>query len=132
MARSWQAVNSKVHLFSDSQKGFIKKTIGRSEHGIILNEVLHEANRRKQALIVTAIDFTNAFGSVPHELIMSVMRQRGFSEWTRAIVDDMYEGASSVIEVRGSRTGKIAWKRGVKQGCPLSPLLFNVCLEPLL
>jgi hypothetical protein len=132
MARSWQAINSKVHLFSDGQKGFIKKTNGCSEHGIILNEPLDDANRSNQALIVTAFDFTNAFGSVPHGLIMSAMRQRGCPEWTCAIVDDMYDGATSVIEVRGSRPGKIAWKGGVKQGCPLSPLPFNLCLEPLL
>jgi hypothetical protein len=47
MARSWQAVNSKVHLFSESQKGFIKKTNGCSEHGVILDELLHDVNRRK-------------------------------------------------------------------------------------
>jgi hypothetical protein len=132
MARSWQMVNSKVQLFADSQKGFIQKTNGCSEHGIILNELLHDANRNKEALIVTAIDFTNAFGSVPHQLIMSTMQQRNFPEWTRRIVADMYNGASSVIEVQGRRSEKIPWKRGVKQGCPLSPLLFNLCLEPLL
>jgi hypothetical protein len=81
---------------------------------------------------VTAIDFTNAFGSVPHELIMSVMRQRRFPEWSQRIVASMYRGATSVIELNGVRSEKIAWKRGVKQGCPLSPLLFNLCLEPLL
>jgi hypothetical protein len=132
MARSWQAVNARVHLFSDSQKGFIQKSNGCSEHGIILNELLHDANRRKEPLIVTAIDFTNAFGSVPHQLIMSAMKERNFPEWTQKIVADMYLGASSVIEVRGGRSSKIPWKRGVKQGCPLSPLLFNLCLEPLL
>jgi hypothetical protein len=81
---------------------------------------------------VTAIDFTNTFGSVPHELIMSTMKQLNFSEWSRKIISDIYDRAVSVIEVRGSRTDKIEWKRSVKQGCPLSPLLFNLCLEPLL
>jgi hypothetical protein len=132
MARAFQKVNSKVHIFSDSQKGFIKKTNGCSEHGILLNELLHNANRNRENLVVTAIDFTNAFGSVPHDLIMSVMRQRRFPEWTQKIVASMYQGATSVIEMKGNRSEKIAWKRGVKQGCPLSPLLFNLCLEPML
>jgi hypothetical protein len=132
MARAWRAVNFKVHLSSDSQKGFIQKTNGCSEHGIILNELLNDANRNNKALIVIAIDFTNEFGSVPHELIMTTMQQRGFPEWTRKIVADMYYGASLVIKIRGSRPGKIPWKRGIKHGCPLSPLFFNLCLEPLL
>jgi hypothetical protein len=81
---------------------------------------------------VTAIDFTNAFGSVPHELILSTMKQRHFPRWTQNIVADLYNGVTSMIEKRGCRSDKIAWKRAVKQGCPLSPPLFNLCLEPLL
>jgi hypothetical protein len=117
MARSWQAINSKVHLFSDSQKGLIKKTSGCNEHGIIVNERLHDANRKKEPLIMTGIDFTNAFGSVPHDLIMSTMTHRNFPEWARKILADMHERASSVIEVRRGRSGKIPWRQGVKQGC---------------
>jgi hypothetical protein len=93
---------------------------------------MHDANRTRKSLIVTAIDFTNAFGSVPHELIMSAMKQRNLPEWTQKIVASTYEEATSVIEMKAKRTEKIAWKRGVKQGCPLSPLLFNLCLPPLL
>jgi hypothetical protein len=132
LARSIQNINSKVEIFSDSQKGFIKKTNGCSEHGIILNELFHNANRNREGLVVTAIDFTNAFGSVPHELIMSTMKQRNFPSWMQKIVLNMYQGASSMIKMKGTRTEKIAWKKGVKQGCPLSPLLFNLCLEPLI
>jgi hypothetical protein len=60
------------------------------------------------------------------------MRQRNLPEWTQKIVASMYEGATSVIEMKAKRTEKIVWKRGVKQECPLSPLLFNLCLESLL
>jgi hypothetical protein len=107
MARAWQAVNSNLHFFADSQNSFIQKTSGCSEHGIIFNELLHIANRNNEALIVTTIDFTRAFGSVPQELVMTTMQQRDFPEWTRRIVGDMYYSASSRIEICGGHSGKI-------------------------
>jgi hypothetical protein len=132
MGRCFQEINATYHIYSDQQKGFIKKTNGCSEHAIILNELYHDAYRNRKGLVVTAIDFTNAFGSVPHELIYSTMEQRGFPEWTRRLVQDIYKGASSFIDLRGDKTESISVRKGVKQGCPLSPLLFNLCLEPLL
>jgi hypothetical protein len=78
MARSFQETNAKYQLFSNHQKGFIKKTNGCSEHGIILNEICHDAYRNHKCLVITAIDFTNAFGSVPHDLILSNLKQRNF------------------------------------------------------
>jgi hypothetical protein len=132
MARCFQQINKKFHIFSNTQKGFIQKTNGCSEHGIILNELFHDARRNNKELVITAIDFTNAFGSVPHELIFSSLKQRNFPEWTRNIIHDIYTDASSFIELRGSKSQPISWKVGVKQGCPLSPLLFNLCIEPLI
>jgi hypothetical protein len=107
MARTIERINSKINIFSDSQKGVIKKTNGCSEHILILNELLHNANRNRGSLIVTAIDFTNAFGSVPHELIMSTMKQRNFPIRMQKIVMDMYRGARSMIEMKGIRSNKI-------------------------
>jgi hypothetical protein len=103
VARAFQQVNVNMKIFSDTQKGFIQKTNGCSEHGILLNEVLYEAHRNETGLVVRAIDFTNAFGSVPHELIMSTMRQRNFPSWMRKFVEDLYKGATSIIEKRGAR-----------------------------
>jgi hypothetical protein len=65
-------------------------------------------------LMMTVIDFTNAFKSIPHYLIMPTMKQWNFPEWTQKIIANMYEEATSVIEMRGRRTEKIRWKRGVK------------------
>jgi hypothetical protein len=132
MARSFQQINLQHGIFIDVQKGFIKKTNGCSEHGIILNELFQNAKRTHKDLIVTSIDFEKAFGSVPHALIMSVLKQMNFPEWVRAIIEDMYDDAKSTIEYQGRQTSPFVWRKGVKQGCPLSPLLFNLCLEPLL
>jgi hypothetical protein len=86
------------------------KINGWSEYGIVMNELFYEAHRNRDNLVVTAIDFTKAFGSVPHELIMSTMKQRNFPRWTQNIVADLYNGATSVIEKRACRSDKIAWK----------------------
>jgi hypothetical protein len=44
IVRAIQDVNTRVHVFSDSQKGFIKKTNWCSEYGIILDELTHGTN----------------------------------------------------------------------------------------
>jgi hypothetical protein len=49
----------------------------------------------------------------------------------RVIVKDLYEDARSTLQHKGSRTNPIKWTKGVKQGCILSPLLINLCIEPL-
>jgi hypothetical protein len=53
MARAFQEMNSRYAILSDAQKGFIKKTNGCSEHGIILNEFLQDARRKCKNLIDT-------------------------------------------------------------------------------
>jgi hypothetical protein len=112
-------------IYNQSLKDF-QKVLGCTDQ-----KMKKLGRRMSEAVIVTAIDFTNAFGSVPHDLIMATLKQWNFPRWVQMIIKDVYQGAILMIEMKGSRTQKIAWKRGVKQGCPLSPLLFNLCLEPL-
>jgi hypothetical protein len=78
IARTFQQVNSRHGIYTDVQKGFIKKTSEYSEHSIIWNELFQDAKRKRKDLIITAIDITNVFGSVPHELIMSMLKQFNF------------------------------------------------------
>jgi hypothetical protein len=132
MARCFHSINEKFHRFSNHQKGFIQKTNKCTEHGIILNELFHDARRNNKELVITAIDFANAFGSVPHEPILSTMKQRNFPERAHNIVQDLYTDASSYRELRSDKLQPISCYVGVKQGCPLSPLLFNLCIESLI
>lgn len=43
----------------------------------------------------------------------------------------LYSGCSSVVNVNGVQTTTVAVKAGVRQGCPLSPTLFILVMEPL-
>jgi hypothetical protein len=87
ITRPFETVNSNVHIYSDSQKGFVKKTNRRNDYGTMLNELLHSANQDRENLVVTAIDFTNAFGSGPRARIMSVIRQRNLPNLMQRIVE---------------------------------------------
>jgi hypothetical protein len=78
------------------------------------------------------IDSTNAFGSVPHGLIAYNMRCMGLPDIQIDTVMKIYEGASTVITVPMGTSAPIDWKNGKVQGCPLSPTLFNICLESFL
>ena len=132
LSRALQTLNQTEQFYSKTQKGFIQKCNGCTEHSILINELMAQANRDKTSLIATTIDCTNAFGSVPHALIFEVMKAMNIPSIVQHIVRELYTNASTKIKTTAGTTSKISWRRGVKQGCPLSPLLFNMCLEPLL
>jgi hypothetical protein len=134
IAKYIQATNRQYgrKIFSTEQKGFIEGCNGCCEHSIFLNELFAHTHRKHKGIIACQIDFTNAFGSVPQEMIYAHMEQLGPPAELTAIVKEFYTGASSVITLPSGNTQPIPWNMGTKQGCPLSPVLFNLCIEPLM
>jgi hypothetical protein len=57
MARAFQQMNMQHGIYVDVKKGFIKKTNGCSEQGMIWNELFQDSKRKNKNLIVGAIDF---------------------------------------------------------------------------
>jgi hypothetical protein len=78
------------------------------------------------------IDFSNAFGSVPHDLILSNMDAMGIPPMVTDSVKNSYTANRSKISLVGRDTPFIPWSSGTVQGCPLSPTLFNICPESFL
>ena len=44
----------------------------------------------------------------------------------------LYGGAESIVKVYGSLTVPFSFKKGIRQGCPLSGLIYTIAIEPLL
>jgi hypothetical protein len=122
----------KLRVFSNSQKGFVAGVPGCMEHAVMTRELMAHAIHNKRDLHMIQIDLTNAFGSVPHGLIEHNMRCMGLPVVQVETLMKIYQGATTRIVVPTGMPEPINRKGGTVQGCPLSPTLFNICLESFL
>ena len=95
------------------------------EHIFLLQTMIEDCKRRKKDARIVWLDLKNAFGSVAHDALWTVMERLGVPEDFIGTCKELYEGSS--LQLKGSRP--IPVRRGIKQGCPLSPILFNLMLE---
>lgn len=94
--------------------------------------MIHDAGRNNKSLYIMTIDFTDAFGSIPHSLIKKNLKSLGFDKNFIYPIMHSYTGSSTRIIFNRHKSKELFFKKGIKQGCPLSPTLFNICLESLI
>jgi hypothetical protein len=102
------------------------------EHAVLTREIIAHAKRQKKNLFMVQIDFSNAFGSVPQKMIDWNTSRMGLPDNLVDPVMDTYDGCETILSLNTGVSSPIPWTSGTVQGCPLSPTLFNICLEPLL
>lgn len=93
----------------------------------ILSELIRLG--KKSRLVGVLLDIRKAFDMVDHRAIDAALAERGVPRVLRLAVRQIYEGATTSL---GSFGVDVAIMRGVKQGDPLSPLLFNLIIDPIL
>jgi ribonuclease HI len=113
------------------QKGFVPGRVG-TEHAHAITTSFYSSLSRKQQRYVLLLDTRRAFDTVSHAFIHACLAAMGFAGWLcRAVAGLLHDVV--VIPVLAEMTKhRIRIERGVKQGCPLSPLLFVICFDILL
>ncbi|KAL0150090.1 hypothetical protein M9458_054517 [Cirrhinus mrigala] len=98
---------------------------------ILIRDAICYARDRNIRLVVLNLDFEKAFDRISHQFLFKVLEKMGFPGRFIAWVGLLYNHMVSRIVVNGHLSKNVNIHSGVRQGCPLSPLLYVVCIEPL-
>lgn len=106
---------------------------GRNIHHSILltNELLHHAIRSEEDFILLKLDIIKAFDKIEWPFLLRLLNRMGFGGLLTTFLQATYESASSAVLINGRMSSSFLLARSVRQGCPLSPLLFIIAIDSL-
>ncbi len=81
---------------------------------------------------VAFVDLKKAYDSVPRKLLFKVLRAEGIPEVMVRILESLYSRTTGRVRVKGMLGTEFDLRTGVRQGCVISPLLFNIYLNHIL
>ena len=115
------------HL-SDSQMGFRK---GRGTRDAIFQfrTITERAIHVNKKVFACFVDYQKAFDRINHEKLLHIMEKAGIPELERKLIRSLYWNQYAVIRTTDGISRKICIRRGVRQGCIISPILFNLYSE---
>uniref|UniRef100_A0A8D0T1P9 RNA-directed DNA polymerase n=1 Tax=Sus scrofa TaxID=9823 RepID=A0A8D0T1P9_PIG len=94
--------------------------------------IIHHINKKKvKNHMIISIDAEKAFDKVQHPFMIKTLAKVGIEGTFLNIIKAIYEKPTANIILNGEKLKAFSLKSGTRQGCPLSPLLFNIVLEVL-
>jgi retron-type reverse transcriptase len=119
-----------LRLIHKNQYGFIKS---RSIHDCLAwaFEYLHICKTFKKELVIIKLDFEKAFDRIEHRAILDILKFKGFGDRWQGWIQRILGSGTSAVLLNGVPGKVFHCRRGVRQGEPLSPLLFVLAADLL-
>ena len=124
-------MSTKKKLLSDEQNGF-RKSRSTLDHLSTLTSLIETRKAMKKDTFVAFIDFSKAYDSIPRDKLWSKLKQIGLCGRLYNALISLYKTVKSCVRINGISTDFFDVKCGLKQGCLLSPLLFNLYIDDLI
>ena len=124
-ARLQQYVN---HELPDVQAGFRK---GRGTRDQIANIlwIIKKAREFQKNIYFCFIDSANTFDCVDHNKLWKILKEMGIPDHLTCLLRNLYAGQEATVRSGHGTTDWIQIGKGARQGCILSPCLFNLYAE---
>ena len=94
--------------------------------------VIHHINKlRNKNHMIISIDAEKAFDKIQHQFMIKTLQKMGIEGTYINIIKAIYDKPTASFILNGEKLKAFQLRSGTRQGCSLSPLLFNIVLEVL-
>ena len=97
-----------------------------------IRDAIAYAEMKKVPLCAVSLDFQSTFDKISHNYLQEILLTYGFGNLFVDRIMGLYKNAASEVQINGFRSNPIPIRSSIRQGCPLSMQLYNLCLNPLL
>jgi len=121
----------RIEILPETQAGFRKGRSGIDNIYILKTAIEKAINKKEGKLFVFFMDLKAAFDKVKREKVWKVLRERGIKEELVQNIERIYKETKNKVKVGNEYTESFWTEKGVRQGCPLSPLLFIIFIADI-
>ena len=91
--------------------------------------VIHHINKlENKSHMIISIDAEKAFDKIKHPFMIKTLQKAGMEGTHLNIIKAIYDKPPANIILNGEKLKAFPLKSGTRQGCPLSPLLYNILI----
>lgn len=125
LTRIKKKINAEVN---EEQFGFRKES-GTREAIFTIRNIIERYIEKKKTIYICFIDYAKAFDRVQHQKLITSLKNIGIDGKDLRLIANLYWDQTATVRVDGDTSASVEIKRGVRQGCVLSPSLFNLYTE---
>ena len=119
------------HELPDVQAGF-RKDRGTRDQIAIICWITEKAKEFQKNIYFCFIDYTKAFVCVEDNKLWKILQEMGIPDLLTCIMRNLYAGQEETVRTGYGTTDWFQIEKGVRQGCILSPCLFNLYAEHII
>ena len=94
----------------------------------VARQLQEKCREQHQDLYLAFVNLTKAFDTVNRDLLWNILRKFGCPPTFIAILQQFHTGMCAQVVIAGSQSSSFSVEVGVKQGCVLAPIIFNLLL----